>query len=334
MKNKTLLVTGGSGFIGSHTVLELVRNKITVVVIDNLSNSSKKNIDRIKSKYKNKVLFHKVDLLKKYQIQKVFKKYKSISSVIHFAALKSVPESIKLPTQYYQNNVVGTLNLLDVMKKNKCKNLIFSSSACVYSEKVSPPYKEIDNLGYKNPYAHSKLIIEDILSNISKADKNWNICILRYFNPAGSDSLGLIGEENLNQTNLFPQIAQVILGNKKYIKIFGSNYKTKDGTAVRDYIHVSDIALGHISAINYLSKNCFSVFNLGSGSGFTVMEVIKEFEKILKIKIPIKFTKRRIGDAGISYSNIASAKKILKWKPKKNLSTLCKDTYEWSRNNY
>tara|TARA_B100002019_G_C21239561_1_gene584713 strand:- start:375 stop:1382 length:1008 start_codon:yes stop_codon:yes gene_type:complete len=331
MKNKYILITGGCGYIGSHTVLELLKKKRRIVVVDNLSNSTQQNIKNIEKFFKTKINFHKVDLRNERKLYTIFKRYKNIDSVIHFAGLKSVNESTKNPIDYYENNISGTITLLNVMKKFKCYKIVFSSSATVYSDSQNPPYSESSLLGYKNPYGFTKLFIEKILENLKNSNDHWKICILRYFNPVGANPQGIIGEEAIKPSNLFPVISSVISSKKKKQSIFGNNYPSKDGTPIRDYVHVEDLARGHINALSHLKKSSFSIFNLGTGKGYTVLEVIQMFEKLIARKIPIRITKRREGDVAASYADCNLAKKVLGWKPRKNLFDMCNDTLRWNK---
>lgn len=334
IKNKSVLVTGGAGYIGVHTVLELCRSGFKVIVVDNLSNSSKKNILKLKKIYRKQILFFQIDLTHIEKIRYVFSKFKNIELVIHFAALKSVPESITKPIKYYNNNISATLNLLSVMGEFKCKKLIFSSSASVYASNSRLPFKESNKTMFTNPYSHSKLFIEEILKSLVDHDRTWKICILRYFNPAGADTKSTIGEENLTQTNLFPEIIRVITKQNKYLRVFGDDYNTPDGSAIRDYIHVTDVALGHISAIKYLNKKGYSIFNLGSGSGYSVFRVISTFEKIIDYQLPIKIDKKRPGDSAKSYADISLSKKNLRWSPTRTLEDMCMDSLKWMKINF
>ena len=331
---KKILVTGGAGYIGSHTCHELCKHGYEVIVIDNLSNSTKKNINTLKKKNKSCLKFIKIDLLNIKKIENLFKLYSNFYAVIHFAGLKSVPDSIEKPSLYYENNVLGTLNLISVMQSFNCKRIVFSSSATVYSEKNKPPLKEKALLEHISPYGHSKILIESMITNLTSLDHEWRACILRYFNPAGADNSGIIGEEKIKLNNLFNEIISSSLRKNGTLKVFGKNYNTKDGTAIRDYVHVSDIAEGHLLALKYMQKKRFSIFNLGSGKGYTVLDVVKEFEKILLKKIPKKFLSKRKGDAEIYLADISNAKKCLKWHPKRDLNTMCKDALKWYKKEY
>ena len=330
---KNILVTGGAGFIGSHTVFELLRKNKSVIVVDNLINSSRENINRIEKNLNRKTHFHKIDIVDYKKMKNIFKKYK-IDTVIHFASLKSIPESLIKKDEYYRNNILGTINLLNVMEEFNCKKIVFSSTGSVYSENLKPPYKEDHKIDFNNPYTHSKIIIEKILEAQANSFTNWRVCILRYFNPAGADKSGLIGEDSNDISSLFPNIALSAFNPKKTCKIFGADYPTPDGSAIRDYIHISDIALAHLKACTYINnpKNKFSIFNLGSGTGFSVLEVISEFEKNLSININKKISQRRKGDIVSSYASINQAKKHLGWRPQKTIKDMCIDTYNWMKN--
>ena len=323
-KNDYMLVTGGLGYIGSHTVVELLKLNKKGIIIDNLSNSKKKNTLKIKKISKKKFLFFAMDIRSK-KLDYIFKKYK-INLVIHFAGLKSVIESKKKPNLYKRNNIQGTQNLLNVMKKNKCFNIIFSSSACVYDEKNTPPIKETDKLNPKSPYGKTKLKIENMLRKESKSNLNWNIIILRYFNPLGAHPSGHLKEDISKAENIVPNITKVLKSKKDFFKIYGSNYDTRDGTCLRDYIHVVDLAKSHISSIRICKKNVFKIINIGTGKPYSVKELLYGFVKYLKKEIPYKVVKRRPGDIPISYSDIKKQLKILKFKAKYNLNDMIKHT--------
>lgn len=331
---KYILVTGGAGFIGSHTVIELLRKKKEVIIVDNLVNATLANIKRIEKNFKKKIHFHNVDIRDYKKLLNIFNKYQKIDTVIHFASLKSIPESIIKKNEYYNNNVVGTINLLNVMEKYGCRKIVFSSTGSVYSEKIKPPYKENSKLDFNNPYTHSKIINEKILESQVKSKTGWKVCILRYFNPAGADSKSIIGEDSTSVTSLFPNVALSAIRSKQKLNIYGIDYATYDGSAIRDYIHISDIAIAHIKACSYINKKDFSIFNLGSGTGFSVLQIIAEFEKNLSINIKKKFMRRRPGDVVSSYSSISLAKKELNWKPSKTITDMCIDTYNWSKKIY
>ncbi|MFC1649183.1 UDP-glucose 4-epimerase GalE [Patescibacteria group bacterium] len=328
-----ILVTGGAGYIGSHTVLELLRERHDVVVVDNLSNSSEKSLERVKKLTGKSVTFHKTDLLDEKGLRNIFAKEK-VDSVIHFAGLKAVGESVEKPLLYYRNNVVGTLNLLDVMSKTGIKKIIFSSSATVYGDPEKVPVTEKFPTSATNPYGRTKLIIEQLLRDLYVSDDSWSIVILRYFNPIGAHESGEIGEDPDGiPNNLLPYIAQVAVGKLKKLKVFGNDYETTDGTGVRDYIHVVDLANGHINSIKKLSEKGCHTYNLGTGKGSSVLEVIKAFEKASGRKIPYEVVKRRPGDVAENFADVNLVKKELGWIAKYDLEDMCKDTWKWQSKN-
>jgi UDP-glucose 4-epimerase len=323
------LITGGAGYIGSHICLELYRKNTHIVVIDNLS-KSKNTIWNTLRKICPKIELYEIDLINKECIQDIFKKYK-ITNVIHLAGFKSVNESIQKPLLYYRNNLISTINLLEVMEEYNCKNLIFSSSATVYGNQIDVPIKETASTYnmQTNPYGKSKLIIEMMLKDLF--NNNWNIIILRYFNPVASDSSGLIGEDPKDEPcNLFPHIINVYLKKKSKLKIFGNDYKTKDGTCIRDFIHVSDLALAHIKSIDYLDnlngKNCYEIFNIGTGKWYTIMEIVDRFNELTNNAIPFEFVSRREGDVPFCFADCSKASQFLNWKSKKTLDDIIKDS--------
>jgi UDP-glucose 4-epimerase len=330
----SILVTGGAGYIGSHTCVELLNNGYEVVVVDNLYNSKEECIHRVEELTGKKLSFHKVDILDHESLKAVFNQY-SIQAVIHFAALKSVGESVSIPLQYYHNNITGTLTLLEVMKESNVRNIVFSSSATVYGLSSEPPFKEDYPLSAINPYGHTKLMNEEILRDLSYAEPEWNIAILRYFNPVGAHPSGRIGEDpNGIPENLMPYVTQVAVGRFPYLRVWGNDYPTPDGTAIRDYIHVVDLAIGHINALNKLETNPGLVtYNLGTGRGYSVMEVIKAFENASHHPIPYKIMERRPGDAPISYSDPSKANRELNWHTEKNLDDICRDAWNWQSQN-
>ena len=345
---KSILVTGGAGFIGSHTCLLLLEKGHVIFIIDSFINSSDKSIKRISEILKKKgintegrIYLIKGDLKKKCDIEKVFEMSfnlkKNIEAVIHFAGLKSVSESINEPLKYWENNVIGTMNLLIIMEKYNCKNIVFSSSATIYKAKSQKLIKEDDICEPLNPYGFTKLTIERILCDLYKScPSQWKIASLRYFNPAGAHCSGLIGEDPSGEpNNLYPQITKVAVGKLDEIKIFGSDWDTKDGTGIRDYIHVMDLAEGHLSALNYLIKEKPQNLNinLGTGKGTSVLELIKIFEKVNSVVIPFSFDKRRKGDNAFVVADIASAKLKLNWEPKYSIEDICKDGWNWQLNN-
>jgi len=336
-----ILVTGGAGYIGSHTLIELANANCEFVVYDNLCNSSQESLKRVSKIIGKEVIFEEGDIRDVKRMEDIFKKY-SIDSVIHFAGLKAVGESVQNPMEYYDNNVNGTLVLLKVMKKYNCKKIVFSSSATVYDEVDSSTYmplKESDSTGKTtNPYGSTKYMIERILSDIYTSDNEFKIVILRYFNPVGAYEDGTIGEDpNGTPNNLMPFIAQVAVGKREYLSVFGDDYDTKDGTGVRDYIHVVDLANAHLKAIEYLYSNRFnvenSIFNIGTGYGYSVLEMLKAYEQASDVKINYKIAPRRDGDIAKCFSNPSLAKKILKWEATKTLEQMCKDSFRWQKNN-
>ncbi|MDX4050882.1 UDP-glucose 4-epimerase GalE [Aliarcobacter skirrowii] len=333
-----ILITGGAGYIASHTLIELSKDGFDFIVYDNLSNSSKESLKRVKKITGVKVKFVKGDIRDKKALRKVFKKY-SIDSVIHFAGLKAVAESVANPLSYYDNNVIGTIRLLEVMKEFDCKKIVFSSSATVYGNPESCPIDESFPVGgTTNPYGTSKYMIERILEDLYISDNSFKAVILRYFNPVGAHESGLIGEDpNGIPNNLMPYISQVAVGKLKELSVFGSDYETKDGTGVRDYIHVVDLANAHVKAIEYLgnetSASSVLKVNIGTGTGYSVLDMIKAFEKASGQKIPYKLVPRRAGDIATCYSNPQKAKEILDWEAKFNLEDMCKSSWNWQSKN-
>ena len=329
-----ILVTGGAGYIASHTNLELLNGGYDVVVIDNLSNSSSQAIKRVEKLTGKSIKFYENDILDKDALIKIFEE-EDIDAVIHFAGLKAVGESCRLPLQYFRNNVSGTINLLEVMEKYKVKNIVFSSSATVYGDPETVPITEDFPLSVTNPYGRTKLIIEDILRDVYEADNTWNIAILRYFNPIGAHQSGDIGEDpNGIPNNLVPYIAKVAMGELDKVNVFGDDYDTPDGTGVRDYIHVVDLSLGHIKAIEKLKSNPGLVtYNLGTGRGYSVMEIIHNYEKACNKKLPYVVTDRRPGDIAVSYADPSKAFKELGWKAERDIQQMCRDSYNWQQKN-
>jgi len=329
-----ILVTGGAGYIGSHACIELLQAGHEVVVVDNLINSKEESLKRVQELTGETLAFHKVDLLNKRELDDVFHK-SSIDAVIHFAGLKAVGESVSIPLHYYHNNVTGTLILCDVMQKYKVKNLVFSSSATVYGEPDKVPINEDFPLSATNPYGRSKLMIEEILRDLYTAEQSWNIAILRYFNPVGAHSSGRIGEDpNGIPNNLMPFISRVAVGRLSELPVFGNDYPTQDGTGVRDYIHVMDLANGHLKALEKLSSNPGTVtYNLGTGRGYSVLEVVSSFEQTSEKKIPYKIMGRRPGDAAICYADPSKAERELNWSAKMDLNEMCADVWRWQSNN-
>lgn len=332
-----ILVTGGAGYIGSHTLIELHKAGYDFVVYDNLSNSSKESIKRVEKIIDKNIIFEEGDIRDIKKLDEVFKKY-SIQSVIHFAGLKAVGESVEKPLEYYDNNIVGTLKLLEVMKKNNCKKIVFSSSATVYGNPQQMPIKENFPIGgTTNPYGTSKYMIERILEDLYISDNSFKIAILRYFNPVGAYESGEIGEDpNGIPNNLMPFITQVAVGKREFLSVFGSDYDTIDGTGVRDYIHVVDLAYGHVKAIDYLNNSDKIEplkVNLGTGKGYSVLEMVKAFEKASGQKINYKLVDRRAGDIAKCYADPSAAKELLGWEAKKSIDDMCADSWRWQSNN-
>ena len=329
-----ILVTGGAGYIGSHTCVELLNQGHDVVVIDNLYNSSKLAMDRVEAITGRKLKFYEGDLLNKSDIQNVFD-HEKIESVIHFAALKAVGESVALPLRYYENNITGTLNLCEVMAENGVKNIIFSSSATVYGTPKVVPITEDSPLSTTNPYGSTKLFIEQILRDLNVADPEWNVVILRYFNPIGAHNSGLIGEDPKGiPNNLVPYITQVAVGKLDTLSVYGDDYDTEDGTGVRDYIHVVDLALGHVASLKKLEKGSgVSIYNLGTGNGYSVLEMIKAFENASGKRIPYIIKERRAGDIAVCYAEAEKALKEINWAAKYDVKQMCEDSWRWQSNN-
>ena len=329
-----ILVTGGAGYIGSHTTLELIKAGFEVVIVDNLSNSKEESLKRVSELARKSVDFFKSDLLDIDALKSIFSKY-TIDAVIHFAGLKSVGESVSIPLHYYHNNITGTLMLLEAMKDANVKNIVFSSSATVYGDPERIPIIEGDKLGPTNPYGRTKYMIEEIMKDLYISDKSWNIILLRYFNPVGADKSGRIGEDpNGIPNNLMPFVSQVAVGKLKELSIFGNDYPTHDGTGVRDYIHVVDLAIGHIKALDKLRENPgVAIYNLGTGQGYSVLDMVKAFEKASGRKVPYKFTDRRPGDIAICYADPSKALKDLGWKAELGLEKMCEDSWRWQSMN-
>lgn len=331
----SILVTGGAGYIGSHTCVELLKEGYDVVVLDNLCNSSKKSLDRVFEITGKKIKFYEEDLLNKDGVRKVFENEK-IDAVIHFAALKAVGESVKKPLQYYHNNITGTLVLCEVMEEFNVKNIVFSSSATVYGDpKVVPITEDCPKGVITNPYGQTKSMMEQILTDFNVADPSFNVVLLRYFNPVGAHESGLIGEDPKGiPNNLMPYISQVAVGKLDCLGVFGNDYDTKDGTGVRDYIHVVDLSIGHIKALKKLEKDKgVFIYNLGTGVGYSVLDMVKAFEKASNIKIKYEFKPRRQGDIAKCYADPSKAERELSWKAERNLEQMCSDTWKWQTNN-
>ena len=330
-----ILVTGGAGYIGSHTVIELQNAGYDVVVMDNLSNSSEVALERVQEITGKSLTFYKADILDREATEEIFSKEK-IEAVIHFAGLKAVGESVQKPWKYYNNNITGTLILLDVMRKHNVKNIIFSSSATVYGEPEKVPVTEETPKGScTNPYGWTKSMLEQILTDIQKADPSWNVILLRYFNPIGAHKSGKIGENpNGIPNNLMPYITQVAVGKLPKLGVFGNDYPTPDGTCIRDYIHVLDLATGHVKALERLKKNAgLDIYNLGTGIGYSVLDVIHNFEAATGITIPFEFKPRRAGDIPVNYSNADKAWKELGWKAQYGIKEMCEDSWRWQSSN-
>lgn len=329
-----VLVTGGAGYIGSHTVLELLEQDHEVIVVDNLSNSSEEALRRVQDITGKSVTFYEEDLLNKEHLDDIFSKH-FIDAVIHFAGYKAVGESVTKPMMYYENNLDSTLRLCEVMEKHGVKNLVFSSSATVYGDPASVPITEDFPLSATNPYGRTKLFIEYILKDLHKSDGIWNIALLRYFNPVGAHESGRIGEDpNDIPNNLMPYISQVAVGKLEKLSVFGSDYPTHDGTGVRDYIHVVDLANGHLKALEKLESNPgLVVYNLGTGNGSSVLDMIKAFEKASGKEVPYQLTDRRPGDVAACYADPARAKQELGWKAERGIDEMCRDAWRWQSEN-
>jgi UDP-glucose 4-epimerase len=329
-----ILVTGGAGYIGSHTCVELLNADHEIVIVDNLSNSSEEAINRICELSEKDVDFYNVDVLDKDALEAVFANHK-FEAVIHFAALKAVGESVQKPLLYYHNNITGSITLCEVMKKYDVKNIVFSSSATVYGDPASVPIREDFPVFTTNPYGTTKLVMESILRDVYAADNSWNIAILRYFNPVGAHKSGRIGEDpNGLPNNLMPYVSQVAVGKLKELQIFGDDYPTKDGTGVRDYIHVVDLAKGHLAALNKLATKPGEVtYNLGTGKGYIVIEMVKAFEKASGKPVPYKIVERRAGDIAECWADPKKAKDELGWEAELGLEDMCNDGWRWQSQN-
>lgn len=330
-----VLVTGGAGYIGSHTCVELLNAGKDIVIVDNFYNCKKSSLDRIRALVNKDFKFYECDVRDKEGLDEIFKKEK-IDSVIHFAGLKAVGESVHKPLEYFDNNVTGTLVLLDVMRNNGCKKIVFSSSATVYGmNNVSPLTEDMEVGGVTNPYGRTKYMIECILKDLYTSDNTWSICLLRYFNPIGAHKSGTMGEDpNGIPNNLMPYITQVAIGKREYLNVWGDDYDTPDGTGVRDYIHVVDLALGHIKAVEKAeSSEGLFIYNLGTGKGYSVLDVVKAFEKASGVKIPYKIGPRRDGDIATCYSDPSKAERELGWKAQRDIEEMCEDSWRWQKQN-
>lgn len=329
-----ILVTGGTGYIGSHTSIELLNKGEEIVIVDNLSNSKIEMVDKIKELTGKDFKFYKVDLLDRENLEKVFEE-NNITEVIHFAGLKAVGESCEKPIEYYHNNITGTLVLVDLMRKYGCKKIVFSSSATVYGDPASVPIREDFPLSTTNPYGTTKLFIERILEDIYKSDNEWSVILLRYFNPIGAHESGEIGENpNGIPNNLLPYINFVAVGKLDHLNVFGNDYNTPDGTGVRDYIHVVDLALGHLKAIDKArTMTGVEVYNLGTGKGYSVLDIVKTFERVNNIKVKYEIAPRRPGDIAECYADPSKAKEELGWEATRNLEQMCADGWKYTKNN-
>ena len=330
-----ILLTGGAGYIGSHTIIELDKAGHSVVVVDNLVNSKEEALRRVAQIIGKQVPFIKADVRDREALDKVFKQYK-IDAVIHFAGLKAVGESCEKPLEYYENNMNATFVLLDVMRKNGCKNIIFSSSATVYGDPAQIPITEACPKGHcTNPYGQTKSMLEEVLIDVQKADPEWNVVLLRYFNPIGAHKSGLIGENpNGIPNNLMPYITQTAIGIRKELGVFGNDYDTPDGTGVRDYIHVCDLAAGHVAALQAIQRKCgLGIYNLGTGHGYSVLDVVNAFQTAYGLKVPYVIKPRRPGDIATCYCNPAKAKAELGWEAQYGIEDMCRDSWNFQKNN-
>lgn len=327
---KNILLTGGLGYIGSHVCIELINKGYEVIIIDNLCNSSIEVLKRIKIITGVSPIFYEKDIRDKTTLLEIFNKH-TIESVIHFAGLKSISESLDKPISYYDNNLIGTINLLTIMPKVNCKSIVFSSSATVYGNTQDSPIRENSPLSANNPYGQSKLLIERLLQDLYISDNEWKIAILRYFNPAGAHESGLIGESSIGiANNLFPNVLKVANAKLAKLSIFGNDFNTNDGTGVRDYIHVVDLAKGHLKALKAIkSGSKVLVVNLGTGEGYSVLDVVREFESVSNKKIPYEFLGRRVGDVSTCFADPSLALKLIDWKAEYGLSQMCKDAWKW-----
>ena len=332
---RRILVTGGAGYIGSHTIVELQQAGYEVVVIDNLDNSSKVSLERVEKITGRRVAFYQVDIRDREGLSKALTEH-PCDACIHFAGLKAVGESVEKPWEYYENNIGGTLTLLDVLRKHNCKNIIFSSSATVYGDPVEIPITEQCPKGQcTNPYGWTKSMLEQIMMDMQKADPEWNVVLLRYFNPIGAHPSGTMGEDpNGIPNNLMPYITQVAIGKRKELGVFGNDYDTPDGTGVRDYIHVVDLARGHVCALKAIDRKCgLATYNLGTGHGYSVLDVVKAFEKANGVKVPYSIKPRRAGDIATCYSDPSKAERELGWKAIYGIEEMCRDSWHWQSQN-
>jgi len=333
-----ILVTGGAGFIGSHTIVELLNAGHEVVVVDNLCNSSKESLRRVKKITGRDVTFHKLDIRDEKKLNAVLDEEGPVGATIHFAALKAVGESTKIPLKYYNNNLGGTFTLLKCLGDHGCRNIVFSSSATVYGDPKSVPIREdFPTPGCTNAYGWTKLMMEQVFKDVQKADPAWNVVILRYFNPIGAHKSGLIGEDPAGiPNNLLPFVAQVAVGRRPELNVFGNDYPTPDGTGIRDYIHVVDLAVGHLKAIEKIEKNPqlgLKVYNLGTGHGYSVLQVVKAFEKASGRPVPYRICPRRPGDIAECWADPALALRELGWKAERGIDEMCADAWRWQSQN-
>ena len=332
---KTILVTGGAGFIGSHTIVELQQSGYDVVVVDNLSNSSSESLNRVKSITGRPLAFYQMDIRDRAGMERVLSEH-PCDACIHFAGLKAVGESVEKPWEYYENNIGGTLVLLDVLRKHNCKNVIFSSSATVYGDPAEIPITEQCPKGQcTNPYGWTKSMLEQVMTDIQKADTEWNVVLLRYFNPIGAHPSGTMGEDpNGIPNNLMPYVTQVAIRKRSELGVFGNDYDTHDGTGVRDYIHVVDLARGHVAALKAIERKCgLAIYNLGTGHGYSVLDVVNAFQKTNNVPIPYSIKPRRAGDIATCYSDPSKAEKELGWKAEFGIEEMCRDSWNWQRKN-
>ena len=332
---KRILVTGGAGFIGSHTLVELIQSGYDVVVVDNLCNSSQVSLERVTKITGKSITFFEADIRDNIYLDRILTDY-PCDACIHFAGLKAVGESVEKPWEYYENNISGTLVLLDVLRSHNCKNIIFSSSATVYGNPEQIPITEECPKGQcTNPYGWTKSMLEQVMMDMQKADPKWNIVLLRYFNPIGAHPSGLIGENpNGIPNNLMPYVTQVAIGRRPELGVFGNDYDTPDGTGVRDYIHVVDLARGHVKALQAIERKCgLAIYNLGTGHGYSVLDVVKAFEKVNGVKVPYSIKPRRAGDIATCYSDPSKAERELGWKAEYGIEEMCRDSWNWQKKN-
>ena len=329
-----ILVTGGAGYIGSHTCVELLEAGYDIVVVDNLQNGSAEAIERVKAITGKHFAFHLLDLLDRPQLERLFARV-PIEAVIHFAGLKAVGESVAMPLSYYYNNIAGTVILCDVMKEAGVRRLVFSSSATVYGVPESVPVAEDAPLGPTNPYGRTKWMVEEILRDLHDSDKRWSMALLRYFNPIGAHASGLIGEDPAGvPNNLMPFITQVAVGKREKLRVFGADYPTPDGTGVRDYIHVVDLAKGHLKALRRITAGTgVEAYNLGTGNGYSVLELVHAFEQASGVTIPYEIVERRPGDVAVCYADPSKAERELGWRAELDLACMCEDAWRWQRHN-